>query len=407
MGLVVLVAVLGCGSDKGAEHSPGGMAGSAGSDSGPPGPVCGDDRVDEGEECDGQPHCVDAACIWNPNWQCSTEPPYECHSGIADPDAELVNLTDAELQALCQWTQDVLYPVLGNGYQCAQGTIQFTPLDCQNAPGSFVTRGTVAGCHMTVAELEACTGMHELSTCEAFFVGVPECRLELCRYAEPGTPCTEAAECESNICCAQAGTDEKFCSAEACPGGAHLDPCTTDDFCAPGTCVDGRCLVQPGLAGAECFGNDWCLGGTCHRGVCKGNSTTFCDEDYECESTRLCCGGDCGALDSGCPGRVGSACDISCLEGMCAGNYFCTQECTEETDCGSNPWGFTNHCTPTWAGTNSCFSGCATDDDCQENLGEPSARCFEVEAVEPDTPGRKVCSLPNGYAPDSAVAYGH
>jgi hypothetical protein len=370
------------------------------------GPRCGDGIVQGLETCDGlQPHCLSAACQWDLNWKCDSNPPYECHSGTADPSTELGSLTTAEAVKLCAWINRVISATVDSrGHSC---NLTYTPLDCSN-PGGLLLKGSLTGCHWTVDGLEKCVAATEQNICLAVTTGLPECASpELCHYAAEGEPCMEAPECQSDQCCASADSAEKHCAA-ACDTPVNLTPCTSDDYCGPGKCVEGKCLVNKLLPGKACIGDEWCQSGSCDHGICKGSKAKgeFCAHDYDCETGHDCCGSSCGDFHVGCVDDRGDACGTlqgyCTVEGVtCIDEAFCSVECTKDTDCGYNRWGFANHCAKNIAGKNLCFSGC--QGSCEDTIG-PGFYCNSVPIIENGATSGSVCSGDSFQSDDVVVA---
>ena len=150
-------------------------------------------------------------------------------------------------------------------------------------------------------------------------------------------------------------------------------------------CVAGRCASEC----SECNDNPDCLALLgCLEG-CAGEQRCLpsCAEqhsdgtfeflevyaDYACAFTtcKLECQGTLGVLGESCDA------DDQCANDFCAGvDRWCTVYCDDHADCSAD-----GYCVPNEEGTNTCFIGCITDDDC---ILYPGTRCEVVPLFDDD-----------------------
>mmetsp|Transcript_53434 Transcript_53434/g.85363 ORF Transcript_53434/g.85363 Transcript_53434/m.85363 type:complete len:446 (-) Transcript_53434:103-1440(-) len=230
-----------------------------------------------------------------------------------------------------------------------QGTNDAAVVSQQALP-SFV------GTFLTAPEMLSCSA-NDTATCDA--IGFA-CMEMVC------TPsCTEAANCTDF----GSGTGLNACSPD---GACYFDPagtCTSDDDCPSVigfTCdtTDGSCVQPDG-----CLNDDDCTSpglGKCTPDPANAGVGLCVQED--CAETADCIsdGYVCAPFGYCVPGCVGN--EVLCTDQafVCdADSGLCTLGCTLDEDCS----GFTNACV---SGT--CQPTCVADADCTD-LGIPGATC--------------------------------
>lgn len=313
----------------------------------------------------------------------------------------LESLAEPSYQVTAFAFADIGLEVVGAGAACAGGQ------DCESGRCCFAASSASGECSAT----STCDFGKSCST-------DADCTGGLCVTSEGyGSFCSSACD-ESSACPVEAFCSEVICDSASClqacmpdcaSGGdsvcetiaqglackrypnvegvevntcqyqaAELGSCSRNEWCLSGSCLGGVCAPPGGLpGGAPCESDDWCQNGACVRGVCVGTEPegSSCSENGECESgyccpkkyapTQLICG-----PEGGCEGGIGDRCQANdqCVEGGCAagdgGWAFCTQSCTTDADCGTNRFGFSNHCVLNMDGQNRCFPGCDTSSFC-------------------------------------------
>lgn len=362
--------------------------------------VCGNNKVEENEYCDGQEGCA-ADCVPLEGWTCSTRAPFECESFFPPIETELQDLTPEQQIQVCEWVNSSWRQAFPNICDTL-GVNRPVPVDCEQRPSDIIRRETFAGCHMSVKELQSCiVQRRDYELCD-YVMYAPYCGVELCGLLPNDESCSEDHECESDRCCPTPGEGPTVCLDE-CIEPKTGDACTSDDSCGDGACVDGVCLVDPLPGGGECFGDDWCVSKHCEAGFCHGIGTKSspCDSDFDCEIGRVCCANGCSNPDTGCWGGPGSSCVRGCPDTECVDSKMCVHACETDADCGFNPWNRENGCVLAASGEHVCFSGCNNATECQEHFGDDWA-CDQRRTV--DGQRRFICNGPESSSADLRAA---
>jgi hypothetical protein len=149
----------------------------------------------------------------------------------------------------------------------------------------------------------------------------------LCDGAGNCVECLAPSDCASNVCLAdhtccvvlpvaefcgtQCGTVVGTCQTEDC-GACCLepdDPCTDNDECCSGVCVDGFCAGGPVRNDDPCDEDEDCASGACCGSVCV-DPAVFDDDPQNCGS----CGNICSGLTTECEWPI-------CVAGGCGTGY--------------------------------------------------------------------------------------
>jgi len=180
-----------------------------------------------------------------------------------------------------------------------------------------------------------------------------------------GDPCTQNEDCASGLCVD--GLCSRSCNEE--------HPCPNPYVCVGETAEeDGVCQQLP--IGKACADSSDCLGGPCVDGLCTwpctdGNVT--CPSGYKCsEEQGLCL-----------PSTIGNACAdaLGCEGGLCLAGR-CTRACAEPAPCPAGwacyerfcidpavgqPCTEDRHCFGGWCGPNyRCTAPCSADSECKD-----------------------------------------
>jgi hypothetical protein len=174
-----------------------------------------------------------------------------------------------------------------------------------------------------------------------------------------GAPCTQAVECQSHVCAAdatgspvcqvptctdgvqnggEAGPDCGLWCPTACPGTGprvclYAEECEPNEICVgadplagiPGECAPGV-PGMPCLDGGQCLASEVCVGGDPALGL-EGVCTPLmaCLEDFECPAPQVCVAADPAAGIGGVCGTSGSG--ILCNLGIdCPAGEVCVGE---------------------------------------------------------------------------------
>jgi len=309
----------------------------------------------------------------------------------ADCDDGVACTTDRCTRGFCLHTGDDAQCM--DAIACTRGVC--TPAGCQQEPVDAMCNDGVpctadrcdvtTGCVATPDD-DRCTAAAD-GTCDATNgCQYPVCNAETCVVEND---CQSGASCDGDVCvrpplCAGGGccegvctdcNDNDPCTADVCTEGVGCEnppldggscddglTCTTEGFCAGGTCMRGSdtcddgnpctadmcgaagCMAPPVADGTPCDNRDGCPGDTCRGGSCRAAS----------------CGGMDAGVDSGIDSGVDSGVDSGTDGGLCGGG---------QTSC---------------TGT-SGFTCCDPGDDCCDGICCPSGTCIGAGVC--DTPG--------------------
>ncbi|MCO4760183.1 MAG: hypothetical protein KC502_01685 [Myxococcales bacterium] len=399
VGLLLSVAVIGCGDDLPTEHDDAGAADTALADGeypdgiGPGGDVC---PGGVGCPCEANDDCdaklctgLDVAKVGQCATPCETDGKPGCDDGNPCTDDSCTPSVHKDTEAKCS------HDAQKNGTPCDDGNACSTTDHC--------TGGACSGKLLVCNDNNPCTA----DTCKD---GAG------CDYADKdGAPCDDGSVCTKGDACKSgkcaSGTaltcdDSNPCTADSCDGvlGCQYsdtaagcsdgNACTSGDVCKSGVCLPGKtvscddgnpcttdaCLPASGCTvtdddGAACSDGDVCTtGDTCTGGTCApakvqscddGNPCTndACDKSKGCEYTKL----DGDSCDDGTVCTVGD----TCKKGACTpggsltcndGNPCTTDSCDPVKGCKTAPANGAV-CVPA---SNSCDTGgVCTDGACK------------------------------------------
>ncbi len=193
-----------------------------------------------------------------------------------------------------------------------------------------------------------------------------------CVVCTQNSHCPAGEECQDNTCVLVGGCE----SDDDCAGGQHCDlddhkcyECVIDDHCVGAyVCVPDLHSCEACYEDRHCTSGDhcWTVNYTCVE--CLDDS--HCPQDTHCNLSAHAC------TDIICTSDAD--CDDQPLRPKCHVPTGDCVECVEHADCG----------TYQWCRDFSCLSGCQTDAECEEKLGQdyhcdvPSGDCFHAECLE-------------------------
>ncbi|MEM6274100.1 MAG: hypothetical protein AAF735_02570 [Myxococcota bacterium] len=373
--------------------------------------VCGDGRVDDGEQCDagsGNSDLLANAC----RSSCTFA---SCGDGVVDDeescdraDPSGVDCREVEAGGPDEEPEE---PGLEAGASCSEGT------EC--AGGSCVD-----GLCCDVACAGACqscqaltTGLDRDGTCGPILAGLDPrdaCDGGLscdgqggCFAKVEGDTCAADSECISGFCTdgaccpSRCGETCRNCSSGSCSEVANApDPdtcpscfgdstCTGRDIgetcvngteCAGGLCVSNTCRRR---SGESCSANSECENNACIGGTCTVPSSILgpCDDSTDCQSNFACSGGFCLVPDgSSCV--EDNQCVNLCIFQTCAPQSEALGACESSSDCIDDL--FCN-------ASDQCIIPSGSDVRCN-NSTECAVRCIEVRCKELQ-PGGAFCNI--------------
>lgn len=228
------------------------------------------------------------------------------------------------------------------------------------------------------------------TSCGDFVCGATACK----------TACASKADCVN---------PDRFCEAGKCiPFLSNGIPCTRDDACASGHCIDGTCCEStcdgqceacdvPGQAGKcvpvkgkphgmriACPADDKAA---CGSKVCDGSNTAACAGtldcgNYGCDTAALVCKHECG-VDSDC------AAGFECKDAKCVPQ---TSKCSSDLTEMVGTDGSKSSCAPYLCRDGVCLTDCKSSSDCQGGfLCDPSQHC--VAPASGDTGSSGGCAV--------------
>ncbi|MCB9556243.1 MAG: hypothetical protein H6707_09090 [Deltaproteobacteria bacterium] len=279
------------------------------------------------------------------------------------------------------------------------------PVDATPAADVRPVDSSGGGCFGTASQ---CVGL-DIKLCESS-VWKPYTCNALCQQAGY----TASAGCGFD---AQKGRDSCLChnppqctdGEQRCDGNGAMKICSSGRWSTI-TCVaacQGKGMGPPtGCSYQASLGQDACTCSLppCTHGEtrCSGTSAIeLCDTGVwkaqtcndSCQAAGFGapsgCGFDSSASQDRCHcwlGQLGDPCSQGshCRQGVCIAQTFCTQVCSNDSECGTNSNGRLNVCEATSGGTKACFPTCSSSADCAHL---PSTTCQPT-----GTPGKSVCA---------------
>ncbi|MEL6339341.1 MAG: hypothetical protein AAFQ65_05490 [Myxococcota bacterium] len=336
---------------------------------------CGDGVVDEGESCDSaDPTCVNCQQVQ------ASDPGDDDNDGEQEP-------TDPGLVAGTPCTQ---------GSQCASDSC-VDGICCD-----VMCSGSCQACQSVA------TGLEE-GTCGPILAGADprdECEGGLscdgqgaCFAKTAGQVCASDNECVSGfctdgVCCpsrcgdtcrdCRSGTcaevrnapDPDTCSScfgdATCTGRDVLEECANGTECSSGICVDNTCRKRDG---STCAGNAECENDACIGGSCTSPSGILdpCDDSTDCQSNLACTGGFCLVPD-GSPCITDTQCVNLCILGSCAPMSGPLGGCENSGDCIEDLFCTSDECIiPTGSDVI-----CSSSAQCEVICAPDGGRCSEL-----------------------------
>jgi cysteine-rich repeat protein len=302
-----------------------------------PSPGCGNDMIDEGEQCDDGNTMPCDGC----SSTCQIE---TCGNGVVDCDEVCDDGNTDACEGDCAADCLSFHPVCGNGVvECAEQDDDGNLTDCDGVSSSCM--------------IEECGNGIRECTEECDDANDPDCNVDLCRLEpvncgngtlDPGEACDDGntADCDG---CSHLCTDEGCGNGivETCPAGSSVPSEECDDFNTD--CNDG-CSPQ------------------CRFEVC-GNGIRDCDEPCDEGAQNGQPGSSCLTLDDG-------QGNLTCVEG---------ELCTSESEGPCIPCATTAECDPlNRCGLAACQAGvcvpvdppdCDDDDACTADSCNPASGC--------------------------------
>jgi len=224
--------------------------------------------------------------------------------------------------------------------------------------GSGACKFYPAGTECAAATCPSATSENPADTCN----GSGTCSVAAEKACAPGYLCAGGAcktSCNGNADCNTAAGYE--CTGDKCLIPLGL-PCTPEDSCATGHCVDGVCCVSAcDGACSACTNNEtgqpdgtcaFALGGRDPRNECELDAEypTSCREDGTCDGQGAC--------------RQFAVSGTACGESTCAAGTISGDICDGAGKCAQA----SEECAPYVCDGDSCSNSCAIDQDCDEQV---------------------------------------
>lgn len=310
-----------------------------------PEPVCGNDLVEAGEECDGGlpeggclgPFCDRGGCpaptYCNADCTCG-EPQSTCSDGIwqfeEGEECEPLVCPAGGDEAACRANEGCSEDDICNPDTCTCGPSPFVIVGPLPEPGEqpdlpycgdgIINSGEVCDVGVGCDPGTACS-----ATCDRCVTSLgpgpsPVCGDGVCQGSENSATCAQDCPAGAPTC----GNAILEAGEECDPPGA--DTCGTSEVCS------ANCTCEPGGGGPVC-GNE-----VCEAGETLGN----CPQDCSIVVTSVCGNGTCesGENTDNCPQDCGIVVNPFCGDGICNGNEnsaTCPGDCDVEFEtCGNN-----------------------------------------------------------------------
>jgi len=183
---------------------------------------------------------------------------------------------------------------------------------------------------------------------------------------------------------------------------AEGETCTSDLDCIEGSCVDGACTSESGLAdGSDCLIDSQCMSGQCLDGICGGGDVPLpigsaCQQDSDCQSSSciegICDVGAVSLLPNGSACTTHNECEsFLCIQGKCRvdGSLSNGSACEVHEECESGTCQ-NNVCI---AEPNALLAPndatCTDSAQCVSDYCSPDGTCQDAPASEEEQPGQQ------------------